>query len=286
MGVRHFIRPGIMASALAHVSLLGLVILFSEVHPFGTVTAQSIAVDLVTPDEIAKPEEVARKDENESPSPPPSPQLPKEDTPSPSEPAATASPPPAPPEKQQDAVRPASRETAAGAQPQPPPQAPSTPAPATPSPQQQAQPAYTPPEPDLTVKYNVMLGLPEAPPPLASSSGDKPGDGIDANASSAANISSSLVAKFREHLKTCAKLPASVARSDNVFVKLRVVMTPKARLAAEPVLIEGTASMKGLELKQSAVRALSACQPFDMLPVDRYGEWKVLDLSFSPQDFS
>jgi hypothetical protein len=23
-----------------------------------------------------------------------------------------------------------------------------------------------------------------------------------------------------------------------------------------------------------------------MLPVDRYGEWKVLDLSFTPQDFS
>jgi hypothetical protein len=23
-----------------------------------------------------------------------------------------------------------------------------------------------------------------------------------------------------------------------------------------------------------------------MLPVDRYGEWKVLDLSFTPRDFS
>jgi hypothetical protein len=23
-----------------------------------------------------------------------------------------------------------------------------------------------------------------------------------------------------------------------------------------------------------------------MLPADRYGEWKVLDLSFTPQDFS
>ena len=71
-------------------------------------------------------------------------------------------------------------------------------------------------------------------PPPASSAGDKPGDGIDANASSAANISLSLVMKFREHLKSCSKLPASVARSDNIFVKLRVVMTPQARLAVEP----------------------------------------------------
>ena len=61
--------------------------------------------------------------------------------------------------------------------------------------------------------------------------------------------------------------------------------SPPPPPAAEPVLIEGTASMEGLELKKSAIEALSACQPYDMLPVDRYGEWKVLDLPFRPQDF-
>ena len=155
--------------------------------------------------------------------------------------------------------------------------------PVAPPPQQ--QPAYTQPEPDLTVKYNVMLGLPEALPP-AGSPDDRPNDGGDGNAASAANLSSSLIAEFRARLKTCSKLPAAVARSDNVFVKLRVIMTPQAQLAAEPVLIEGTASMKGVELKQSAVQALTACQPYTMLPPDRYGEWKVLDLSFAPGDFS
>jgi hypothetical protein len=39
-------------------------------------------------------------------------------------------------------------------------------------------------------------------------------------------------------------------------------------------------------LMQGAVTALQACQPYAMLPADRYGEWKVLDLSFTPQDFS
>jgi len=34
-----------------------------------------------------------------------------------------------------------------------------------------------------------------------------------------------------------------------------------------------------------AIRALQACQPYAMLPADRYGEWKVLDLSFTPRDF-
>jgi len=37
---------------------------------------------------------------------------------------------------------------------------------------------------------------------------------------------------------------------------------------------------------RSAVAALSSCQPYAELPRDRYGEWKVLDLSFTPHDFN
>ena len=33
---------------------------------------------------------------------------------------------------------------------------------------------------------------------------------------------------------------------------------------------------------KSAINALRACQPYTMLPADRYGEWKALDLIFTP----
>lgn len=62
-------------------------------------------------------------------------------------------------------------------------------------------------------------------------------------------------------------------------------MTREGRLATEPALIEGSASMQGPVLLRSAISALEACQPYGMLPADRYGEWKVIDLSFTPQDF-
>ncbi|WP_024508657.1 hypothetical protein [Bradyrhizobium sp. ARR65] len=267
MDVRQLTRPGIAASAVVHLAGLALILLFSEVHPFGTVTAEPIAVDLVTPEEAPKPPEPEQKPEL---------QFPQLDAAAMTQPAA--SPPPTeaaqPPQSQ---AAPESHETAAQLQAAP--QQPTAAVSAT-----SASPTYTPPEPDLTVKYHVMLGLPDAPPPPTSTP-DRSGDGIDANASSAANVSASVVAAFRQHLKSCSKLPVSVARSDHVMVKLRVMMTPQARLAAEPILIEGTASLKGVDLKQSAVRALLACQPYDMLPPDRYGEWKVLDLSFTPQDF-
>ena len=129
-----------------------------------------------------------------------------------------------------------------------------------------------------------MLGLPPDLP--AEPHGAKPGDDFDAPASKAADIDSSLVTVFRRHLRNCSKLPPSIAVSDRITIKLRVLMTPEGKLAAKPVLIEASASAKGPLLMQSAIAALEACQPYAMLPADRYGEWKVLDLSFTPLDFA
>src|SRR6266404_4531421 len=51
---RQVIPTDMTASAIAHLSLLALVFLFSEVHPFGSVTAEPIAVDIVTPQEVVE----------------------------------------------------------------------------------------------------------------------------------------------------------------------------------------------------------------------------------------
>ena len=58
------------------------------------------------------------------------------------------------------------------------------------------------------------------------------------------------------------------------------------RLAGDPVLIEASASRDGPVVMQAAMRALKDCQPFAFLPADKYGEWKVLDLSFTPRDMA
>jgi hypothetical protein len=198
-------------------------------------------------------------------------------------------PPPAPearpvqPPKQQasrpepkDSTKDPTQQPAAPPRAQPPPAAAPTPP---------VSPGYAPPEPDITVKYHVMLGLPAALPAPASS-GDKPGDGVDATASTVANLESSLIAEFRRHLRTCSRLPAEIAPSDKVMIKLRSLMAPDGTLAAEPILVEASASAKGPLLMQGAIRALQACQPYIMLPKERYGEWKVIDLTFTPRDFA
>lgn len=247
-----------------------MVLVFAEVHPFSSVTAEPIAVDIVSPDEAAP---TAKKEE---PLPAPKAQ-PSDAFDLSSKSAASGSTEPAAP--QDAAMRPQKQAALsttrspntqqANAQPQLPATSP--------------VPAFVPPEPDLSIKYHVMLGLPpELPQGLPQ---DRPGDGFDALASDKADVASSLVTEFRRHLKTCSKLPASIAPTDNITIKLRVLMTPEGKIAAKPVVVEGTANLKGLNLGQSAIDALAACQPYTMLPVDRYGEWKVLDLSFTPQDF-
>ncbi len=130
-------------------------------------------------------------------------------------------------------------------------------------------------QPDITERFGTMFNLPDP----------KPGGGFDAVATSAANIAREDVAALRAHLRNCAVLPSSVSPSDKVKITLRVALQPDGRLAAEPMLIEASASKSGPLLMRSAMEALEKCQPYAMLPANRYQEWKVLDLSFTPRDF-
>jgi len=285
VGFRQLLRPDIAASAIAHLSIAALVLVYAEAHPFGAVPTQTVNVDIVTPDEIEKRAE---------PAPSPSPQPPtdlspltKAETPTP--PAAQpASPPPrqaARPNRKEAAVRP--QPEPSPAQPPPQPQGQAAPQPGRgPAPASSPSVGFVPPEPDVTVKYNVMLGLPEALPPsvLSADVGDRKGDGGDA--ATKADVGGDMVTAFRGRIKQCSKLPPSLSPSDELMIKLRILMTRDGRLAAEPMVKEGTASLKAVDLRNSAVAALSACQPYTMLPQEKYKEWKVIDLTFTPVDFN
>jgi hypothetical protein len=260
-----FTRLGIAASAIGHLSALAALVIYAEVHPFDPLAAEPIPVDIVLPEEAAPTPK--------APEPSPTPTVPPSDSfdlssksaPAVQPPPAAPPPPPQPAQQpKQQTKQPAASKQAAAAPPPPPA--------ASPSPSPSPVPAA--PEPDLSIKYHVMLGLPNAE-----------AGGFDAP-DKTADIGAGPVAEFRRHLKTCSKLPQSVAPSDTIKIMLRVFMTPDGRLARAPLLVEASASAKGPALMQSAVAALQACQPYAMLPADKYGEWKVLDLNFTPQDFS
>jgi outer membrane biosynthesis protein TonB len=278
------IGSGIAASAVGHLSVAAIILILAEVHPFGAVTAEPMTVDLVSSAELPQAPQREEPTEEENPAPSNTVELSSKPSPS-SQPPSAVTPKPTAPPHQQQAQQSMPQQQAQQSTPAPgakaSPAAPAEP----PAPSSSASaPGYIPAQPDLSLKYHVMLGLPPEIP-VDRPQGSKTGEDFDAPASKTADVASNLVAEFRHRLKTCAKLPLSISASDKVKITLRVLMSTDGRLAAEPILIEASASAKGPALMQSATAALAACQPYTMLPADRYGEWKVLDLTFTPQDF-
>jgi hypothetical protein len=268
------------ASIIAHLALtLGL--LFAEAHPFEDRPPEAITVDIVAPEQARPLPEPAE------PPKPAEPKQPDQVDPSlltaPVKPTTSSAPAAQQAaQKSQAAATAASQPPAASGSQQAAAKAQGTealqPAPPTQSSSQPPQPPPGPPAPapDITVKYGVMLGLPAADQYA----------GFDARAYDTAKISTDDVAAFRRHLKTCSVLPAAVAPTDKVRIVLRVLLSRDGMLVAEPALLEASASAKGPLLMQKAISALQACQPYSMLPLDKYKEWKMLDLPFTPQDFT
>lgn len=246
-----------VASIAAHLALAASFLL-AEARPFDNVPQQLITVDIVSSKEIRFP---AKED-----IPKPSQTLPPDrldsldNKPQIDTEAAKDSAQSSPVPSSSASMPPASQQAALEPSPQP----------------DAAPPSYNAPEPDISVRYGVLLGLP--PGRIDDDSG--------AAEAIKADISAMDTAQFRRHLKTCSKMPASLSPSDNIRIVLRVPFAIDGTIAAPPALIEASASAKGPALMKSAIKALMACQPYAMLPPDKYDQWKVLDLSFTPRDFS
>jgi hypothetical protein len=304
------VRLGAAASVVGHMAVLTLGLLFADAHPFDSRPSEAIAVDIVAPEEakaLPKPADLPKPDqpklvEAKQPDPidlsaltapaipttspePPGQQTPRQKSQSAAAPVSRPNPTPGSQQataSQQAAAsqQPAATQQAAkpqGAEALQPMLSPQTPSPSA----SQPPPSPPAPEPDITVKYGVLLGLPP--------DSGRDFSGIDAPAFDTAKVQTDDIAAFRRHLKTCSSLPESVMPADKFRLVLRVLLSRDGRLAAEPVLIEApglSAGAKGPALMQKAMDALQACQPYTMLPADKYNEWKVLDLPFTPQDFT
>ncbi|WP_052026820.1 hypothetical protein [Rhodovulum sp. PH10] len=99
---------------------------------------------------------------------------------------------------------------------------------------------------------------------------------------SSAKLTEAEIAAFRRHLQGCWNAPAGLAGASRLMVVLRVGFSRTGALAGEPTLIAASASPKGAALIDTAKRALRGCQPVGVLPAEKYKEWKLLDLAFSP----
>ena len=157
------------------------------------------------------------------------------------------------------------------------------PSPAPPAAAGRAPPAYQAPDPTSPSNTaSCWACRPNCRPEPKDAPKD---DGGDAKDSIAAKLPPEVIAELRRHLRSCSKLPAGVAPTDAVRIKLRAVLATDGTLAREPILIEAPPSAKGVAIVKSAMSALQACQPYKMLPADKYEEWKVHGPAVQPAGF-
>ena len=198
MDLRRIIPSDITASAIAHLSLLTLMLLFSDVHPFGAVTAEQIPVEIVTPQDIAEKQASCRS------------RLPSRTTPEPV-PAPTPQPDFSAARQacgcERTSAVSATANCGAAAEAGCPGRSARGPAAsrrsaATTTGRAGLQAARARSVDQISGAARAAAGT-AASPAAAPARVDKGGDNFDAPATEAADIASSLVAEFRRHLKTC-----------------------------------------------------------------------------------
>lgn len=260
-------RSGVPISIVSHVIFVALALLGTP-KLFDEAATRSIEVELVR-SEDAPPEQREEQPQEKQEEAKAEKDKPAQWNPLPDQTAAS------PQAKPDPAAKP--KEQQARAQPQQPQAQPSPGQSSQPQPSQpQASQFASPAEPSIFDPVNIpkLLNLPNAPD-----------SGFDSESMTAANIAEDQKAAFKAHLRKCWKLPGTVS-SPTTRVVMRVYFRRDGKLAAEPVLIEASASRDGPVVMQTAIRALKECQPYGFLPADKYSEWKVLDLSFTPRDMA
>ena len=280
IGLKRYIRPGLVVSIIGHLGVLIVGLLLVRADAFHAPAPDAMVVEVVTPDELPRFEGTPsglRSSGSQTPSP------------ADGKGAITQAPPPKPrPQPQQETQQ---------QRPNPQREAKEVPAPRPPAaeatqaelvraektePERQNQsserqaaaspPAeQTPEQPNIAeaVAQYVALGGPlgggfAAPP-------------VDTNASGY-----DWTAPFRERVSACSKLPEGVEPGDKVSIKVRMSFNRDGTVTSPPRLLVPAPSAKQQALMVSAVDALERCQPFTMLPPEKYKLWKTMVLYVTP----
>jgi hypothetical protein len=244
-------RANLLTSAVAHVALLvWYLISFADPKPFDTVAVEPMTVDLIPAEQVDTPPNLSPRPAIDVPELTPTPDQQKGAA---KKPSLTTTSKPTDPQQ----TRPLESQSQGSSN-----------AP-------QVGELVLGPRIAEPLQYSTSVNLLEAP-----------SSGFDTPSESAAILSAGEIAAFKMQVQKCWNAPAGVASTEKLHVVLRLALGRDGVLTTPPALIEGSASAHGPALVESAIRALRQCQPYRFLPQDRYEEWKVLDLTFSPNGVS
>ena len=99
----------------------------------------------------------------------------------------------------------------------------------------------------------------------------------------AATLSQSELDAMRARLASLWNVQPGVEHPEELFVTVRIRLTPDRRLAAPPQIISTGSSPRYQAAAEAAVRAVLQGQPYTMLRDETYEQWKYMDIDFDPK---
>jgi type IV secretory pathway VirB10-like protein len=275
IATKRFTRHGLAISALGHVGILAAALFFARAASREAVPPDAIQVEIITPKEMPRysgtpstlrtsgTEQAAQSQALTAKS---------------EQPPTNPSPPQ--PEDQHQAQRkaPAKPQEAQAV----PPQAKEPPLPRADA----AQLAMAQPDPAAEETPNTPDAAATAER-LAALIGGWHGGGFALPPIDSPFVGYDFTEPFRELVSSCGALPpgSGISPNENISVRVRVFLNRDGTVAETPQLLESNPSPKQQVLMQSFVSALQKCQPYTMLPQDRYKQWRMLDLFVSSRSF-
>jgi hypothetical protein len=267
------LKRSFIASGTLHVVIIAAAS-FAWPHAFELSEEPSdiIPVELMT---VAEETNVAPKVVEPPREPPPLQEVPP--------PPAPPIPPPPPPEEIEVAPEPEQR-------PEPPPEPPKQvveavkPPPKPPVPRQRPRPE--PPQPQFNVDSVLALldsRTPKRPAPPEAPVAETVTKGLGAQNASTLDLRDALLSQIRE----CWNVPVGAPTPEKLIVQVRVFLARDGSLAQPPLLEPQTRAAAASNpymrtAAEAALRAVNVCEPYKLLPPDRYESWREIVMTFDP----
>jgi hypothetical protein len=125
---------------------------------------------------------------------------------------------------------------------------------------------------------------PKAPtPPPEAAVAETPQKGLGAQTASTLDLRDALLSQIRE----CWNVPVGAPTPEKLIVQVRVFLARDGSLAQPPSLEPSTRAAAASNpymrtAAEAALRAVNVCEPYKLLPADRYDAWREIVMTFDP----
>ena len=89
---------------------------------------------------------------------------------------------------------------------------------------------------------------------------------------------------LRQQISRCWNPPVGVREAEGLVVRINMELGPDGFVYGTPRVMNSSFDPNFQIAAESAIRAVSQCQPYTMLPVEKYDVWKNMILNFDPRE--